>query len=128
MESKEIQITVVHERNRKSIRCIYINHHRIVGRKPYVSENLIYDNYSVSEDDFKKGPRFVFVERLKEIVDDRDRLKKDMGEICKDSNPDWIEKRDYPIDCLDDIHATAIASFYFVPARATIAQAEKEVK
>jgi hypothetical protein len=114
-ESEEIQVVVVHEKGRKAIRCIYINHHRIVGRKPYVSENLPHDHYSVSEADFEKGPHLTSIKKLREIERDRDRLKRDMGEICKDANPDWLEKRVDPIGCLDDIHADAVASFYFKP-------------
>lgn len=39
-------------------------------------------------------------------------LEEALGDICKDSNPDWIEKRIYPIDVLDDIHGTAVAAYY----------------
>lgn len=38
--NREIYSSVVFEKNKNKIRCIYVNDHRIVGDKPYVSENL----------------------------------------------------------------------------------------
>lgn len=35
-----------------------------------------------------------------------------LGEICKDSNPDWTEKRVYPTDVLDDIHRIAVDAYW----------------
>lgn len=45
--SKPVPVTIVMERDRKRIRCIYINDHRVVGGKPYVSENLPHHFFEV---------------------------------------------------------------------------------
>lgn len=41
-------------------------------------------------------------------------LREALGEICRDSNPDWTERRVYPDDTLDDIHKIAVEAFYGV--------------
>lgn len=41
-------------------------------------------------------------------------LEAALGEICRDSNPDWTEKRVYPNDVLDDIHTIAVNAYYKV--------------
>lgn len=41
-------------------------------------------------------------------------LREALGEICRDSNPDWTEKRVYPNDVLDDIHSLAVNAYYKV--------------
>ena len=43
-----------------------------------------------------------------------ERLRDALGEICRDSNPDWMEKRVYPNDVLDDIHTIAVKAYYEV--------------
>jgi hypothetical protein len=45
------------------------------------------------------------------------RLREALSDICKDSNPDWTEKRVYPLDVLDDIHTIAVDAYYSRPAR-----------
>ena len=42
------------------------------------------------------------------------RLREALGEICRDSNPDWTEKRVYPNEVLDDIHTIAVNAYYKV--------------
>jgi hypothetical protein len=41
-----------------------------------------------------------------------ERLKETLGEIAKDSNPDWTEHRVYASDVLDDIHKMAVDALY----------------
>jgi hypothetical protein len=53
------------------------------------------------------------------------RLREALGEICRDSNPDWTEKRVYPLDVLDDIHKIAVDAYYANLA-APVTQPEKE--
>lgn len=47
------------------------------------------------------------------LVAEIERLREALGEICRDSNPDWTEKRVYPTDVLDDIHKIAVEAYYF---------------
>lgn len=59
MMSKKVEISIVHDR------CIYINDYRIVGNKPYSSENLKTTNYFVDTNkildqlDFKDIEKYV---------------------------------------------------------------------
>ena len=48
------------------------------------------------------------------LVAEIERLREALGEICRDSNPDWTEKRVYPTDVLDDIHTIAVRAYYKV--------------
>lgn len=45
---------------------------------------------------------------------ENERLREALGEICRDSNPDWTEKRVYPNEVLDDIHTIAVNAYYKV--------------
>lgn len=54
---------------------------------------------------------------LQSLAAENARLKNALGDICKDSNPDWTEKRDYPSDVLDDIHELAVAAYYHKDAK-----------
>ena len=49
-----------------------------------------------------------------DLVAEIERLREALGEICRDSNPDWTEKRVYPTDVLDDIHTIAVRAYYKV--------------
>lgn len=51
MSDKTIPLDVVFNRDGKNIRCVYINNYRIVGAKPYVSENLPVHHYQLSQED-----------------------------------------------------------------------------
>lgn len=42
-------------------------------------------------------------------------LEAALGEICRDSNPDWTERRVYANDAMDDIHTIATAAYYAKP-------------
>lgn len=46
-----IPISVVFNRDGKSIRCIYLNNYRICGAKPYVSENLQQFDFTIDAAD-----------------------------------------------------------------------------
>jgi hypothetical protein len=39
-------------------------------------------------------------------------MKESLGKICEYSNPEWTEKRVYPLDVLDDIHRIAVDAYY----------------
>lgn len=57
----DVEVQVVMNRD-GTIRCIYLNNFRIIGGKPYVSENLAYKTFTVSLDDmlsagFRPGHR-----------------------------------------------------------------------
>jgi hypothetical protein len=39
-------------------------------------------------------------------------MKESLGKICEHSNPEWTEKRIYPLDVLDDIHRIAVDAYY----------------
>ncbi len=41
-----------------------------------------------------------------------ERLREALGEIAKDSNPDWTEYRVYSADVLDDVHKIAVDALY----------------
>jgi hypothetical protein len=53
------------------------------------------------------------IARVRELEADRDRLKDDMGIVCRFSNPDWREKRTDMEQCLNEIHGNAVASYWF---------------
>ena len=55
----------------------------------------------------------VYAPRISELEAEIERLREALGEICRDSNPDWTEKRVYPTDVLDDIHKIAVEAYYF---------------
>lgn len=42
-------------------------------------------------------------------------LEAALGEICRDSNPDWTERRVYANNAMDDIHTIATAAYYAKP-------------
>lgn len=47
--SRKIEITVV------GSRCVYVNDHRVAGKKPYVSENLPQWSFTVDEDEILRA-------------------------------------------------------------------------
>ena len=51
-------------------------------------------------------------QRIAELEAENARLRETLGTICKDSNPDWTEKRAYPECVLDDIHEMAVKAYY----------------
>ena len=51
-------------------------------------------------------------QRIGELEAENARLRETLGTICKDSNPDWTEKRAYPECVLDDIHEMAVKAYY----------------
>lgn len=51
-------------------------------------------------------------ERIAALEGEVERLRKALGDIARDSNPDWTEKRVYPNDVLDDIHKAAAGAYY----------------
>lgn len=53
-------------------------------------------------------------ERIAALEGEVERLREALGDIARDSNPDWTEKRVYPNDVLDDIHKTAAGAYYGV--------------
>jgi hypothetical protein len=53
------------------------------------------------------------IAQVRELGADRDRLKNDMGIVCRLSNPDWREKRTDMEQCLNEIHGNAVASYWF---------------
>ena len=51
--------------------------------------------------------------RVAELEAENARLRDALGEICRDSNSDWTEKRVCPADVLDDIHKIATDAYYW---------------
>ena len=51
--------------------------------------------------------------RITALEAENERMKAALGEICKDSNPDWTEKRVYSADVLDDIHKIVVEAYYY---------------
>ena len=54
-----------------------------------------------------------YADRIEALEAENARLRDALGEICRDSNPDWTERRVYPTDTLDDIHKIAVEAYYF---------------
>lgn len=68
---KEIRVCVVMNKDRKSIRCIYLNQYRVIGGKQYISEYLPSSEFTVSFEDMKRAG-FVPAARILELEAARD--------------------------------------------------------
>lgn len=53
-----IQLAIVREKSGGKIRCMYLGHLRVFGSKPYASENLPHDFYTIKISDVEAAVRF----------------------------------------------------------------------
>lgn len=53
--TRTVPLVIVMEPSNKRVRCVYLNDHRIVGGKPYVSEGLPHHHYAVASDHLKNA-------------------------------------------------------------------------
>jgi hypothetical protein len=56
-DPNKIPLTVVSNPKGRGVRCVYLGNHRIVGSKPYVTEDLPHHNFSTSQDELQRAFR-----------------------------------------------------------------------
>lgn len=53
---------------------------------------------------------------ISELVERIDVMRDALGNIARDSNPDWTENRVYPQDVLDEVNRMAVEAYYAPPS------------
>ena len=66
----KFDLTVVLDK--KHVRCVYLNNFRIVGSKPYISENLEYKHHEFTIEDLRRAfPELEINEKPKAKTDEK---------------------------------------------------------
>ena len=53
---------------------------------------------------------------ISELVERIEVMRDALGNIARDSNPDWTENRVYPQDVLDEVNRMAVEAYYAPPS------------
>ena len=53
---------------------------------------------------------------IAELVERVEGMRDALGNIARDSNPDWTENRVYPQDVLDEVNRMAVEAYYAPPS------------
>lgn len=53
---------------------------------------------------------------IPELIERVDVMRDALGNIARDSNPDWTENRVYPQDVLDEVNRMAVEAYYAPPS------------
>ena len=92
MNREELELSVVYNAN-GTVRCIYLDDHRIYGGKPYVSEGLKHDHFKVKtadiEDVAKRNGATLEKERMVVLGWDKyeDIAHREMDKLINGTNP-----------------------------------------
>ena len=82
-------------------------------RQPWFTHGCAeYQHEAADEIERNRAEITRLTEALRAAEEREKALREALGEICRDSNPDWTERRVYPDEALDDIHKIAVNSFY----------------